>query len=171
MKINKNGFEMEKLISENKKINEEINVTLEKFNNTIVPFLDFSLGLIEKDGKFDSVMEYSYIEGFVKSAYELTEETSNNSKQTEKLLQIANIKVLESFKYKVRCEYPEIYNDVDKLIITGSPIYIYDTYNISAIEVNIADLRDLANSLERSKKLLWQQDVDSLEDFYVNYIQ
>lgn len=71
---------MEKLISKNKEINEEINVTLEKFNNTIVPFLDFSLGLIEKDGKFDSVMEYSYIEGFVKSAYELTEETSNNSK-------------------------------------------------------------------------------------------
>lgn len=37
--------------------------------------------------------------------------------------------------------------------------------------MNIADLKSLENSLERSKKLLWQQDVDSLEEFYVNYIQ
>lgn len=125
LKINKNGFEMKKievLLSKNQKINEEIKITLDRFNNTILPFLNFSLGLIEKDGKFDSVMEYTYIEDFVKSAYELTKETSNNSKKTEKLLRIANIKVLESFKYKVSCEYPEIYKDVDKLIITGSPI-------------------------------------------------
>lgn len=131
------------------KANEELNVTIDQLNNTITPLLDFSLGLLAKDGEFDGVTKFEYIEPFLYSSIDMYLRMDNMSLETKKLLDKGFQNLVLSLSYEVTRLIPNIQSDFRKWC---------QSYPV--IKINYGELQRISSDIGDNE----------LEKYYLNLI-
>ena len=151
--------EAKEVIKKAEKANEQLGVTIEKLNSTIIPLLDFSLGLLEKDGEFDNVTKFDYVESFLTSAIELYKEIGEIDTKIESLIKKCNHKLVYSFIYEIKMKFPELSIHLDNLIL-----------DYPEIKINFVELNKLANKLQDDQRDYYLNIIDRMEKYYKNNI-
>lgn len=128
---------------------EELNVTIGQLNETINPLLDFSLGMLEKDGEFDGVTKFQYIEPFLYSSIDMYKRMGRISNQTEHLLNKGFQKLVYSFEYEVQRLAPEIKNQFRE----NCKIY-------PSVQINYEKLREISSGISR----------EDVREYYLNLL-
>lgn len=118
--ISTTGIKMRRETLKAEEINLKLQRNLEEFREAEKSILSFNLALIEKEGRFDMMVNPIYLANFVESSKRLAlQGNMMTDSKIVNLLLISKLKTLEAFKGDINLRFPQISKQAEDFIGTG----------------------------------------------------
>lgn len=152
--------EAKEVITKTEKVNKQLEVTIDKLNTTVTPLLDFSLGLLEKDGEMDNITKFDYVESFLTSAVDLYKDMGELDNETKSLIAKCNAKLVNSFQYELEMYSPDLEDEV------------FDCINIyPELSIDFEELESKKNNLSSKEIDRFEYVVERMKTYYEKNIK
>lgn len=97
--VSQKGIELETKMQEVRAATDKLNVTIDQFQQTIQPMIEFNLASLAKEGQFDARTRSKYVKPFVAATSELKQSLNMSGEDLDELMGIAKKQLIESYVY------------------------------------------------------------------------
>lgn len=143
----------------------QVAVTAERFDRVTASFADFSLKSLQIQGRLTADVDWQSAARFVGRVVDMRKESPKSISGTE--IKRAINKVSELFKTEMIKEFPELRNVLEASISIESRMENGTVvYSVKKSFVSLKGLSEAASFLQGTRRLKWQEHLDSFQQFY-----